>query len=184
MKLGFLGSLAFAAMALAACGDEGAQRPRYPGEASAPNPASRQAPARTRERFEKLSPQAAFAQIGHGDKKKTKHLSRGTSFTAQVVTWSEGPKVSRASTGSNSVDVEIVKASGGAPTRLQVLEVTPSSAQTQSLPKPYQPAWTLDGKVVKISRMGFTSVGKWQLAIRASIDGKEDVVEIPIEVLP
>lgn len=109
--------------------------------------------------------------------------SRTGAFRAAITRWVSGPSVTLGEDGRNAFEITLARADGTAPASVTVGEVFPyMKVHGHGSPRAYQPALAVEGSVVKVTRLGFVMEGPWEVVVRATIDGREDTVEIPVEV--
>ena len=104
-------------------------------------------------------------------------------FRAAIKLWSAGPSVTLGEAGRNAFEITLAREDGTAPDSVFVAEVFPyMKVHGHGSPRAYQPVVVVVGSVVNVTRLGFVMEGPWEVVVRATVDGRQDTVEIPVEV--
>lgn len=110
-------------------------------------------------------------------------LSAQGVFRARLKSWERGPQVTKNDGTRNDFTIELALNSGRKADTVEVILVEPyMKIHRHGVPPPYQPTLTIEGNIIKGTNMGFIMSGPWELKVQARINGKEDTVEVLVDV--
>jgi len=111
-------------------------------------------------------------------------LVRGNVFSARIVSWERGPQVSEdiSPESLSKCVVEILTLDGQVPQSLTVTDAYPYMKMHGHGAPSRQITRTLQANKLTIDNIMFTMSGRWELRVKASVNGQSEELELPVVV--
>lgn len=109
---------------------------------------------------------------------------RGKVFSARIVSWERGPKVSD-DTSAQSLSkcvIEIITVDGQVPQSITVTDVFPYMKMHGHGAPSGQIIRSLDGNKLTVDNIMFIMSGSWELHVKATVNGQTEELELPVAV--
>lgn len=109
---------------------------------------------------------------------------RGNVFSARIVSWERGPQVSEdiSPESLSKCVIEILTLDGQVPQLLSVTDAYPYMKMHGHGAPSRQITRTLQANKLTVDNIMFTMSGRWELRVKATVNGQSEELELPVVV--